>query len=84
MPYSASKSCLADIELPENIRLPKSSDAERYFDLFSPRQLLALALLKQAVDRQSPDGGSLGSDTHGLRAILSRAVASVRAIRIGP
>ncbi len=41
---------LADVRLPENIKLPRSSDAERYFDLFSRRQLLALALLKQAVD----------------------------------
>ena len=44
---------LADVELPENIRLPKSSDVERYYDLFSPRQLLALALLKRAINRIS-------------------------------
>jgi 16S rRNA G966 N2-methylase RsmD len=42
---------LADADLPENIRLPRSSDAERYFDLFSPKQLLALAWLKAAIDR---------------------------------
>ena len=41
---------LADVELPENIRLPKSSDVERYYDLFSSRQLLALALLKGGID----------------------------------
>ena len=44
---------LADLELPENIRLPRSSDVERYYDLFSPRQLLALALLKRAINRIS-------------------------------
>jgi len=41
---------LAEAELPENIALPRSSDAERHFDLFSPRQLLALALLKEAIE----------------------------------
>ncbi len=44
---------LADVELPENIPLPRTSDAERYFDLFSPRQLLALALLKEAIEEVS-------------------------------
>lgn len=41
---------LRKVCLPENIRLPKSSDVPTYFELFSPRQLLALALLKQAID----------------------------------
>lgn len=44
---------LADVELPENIPLPRSSDAARYFDLFSPRQLLANALLKEGIDQVS-------------------------------
>jgi hypothetical protein len=48
---------LAKLELPENIRLPKSSDAEMYFDLFSPRQLLALALLKAAIEQVSDKRG---------------------------
>jgi adenine-specific DNA methylase len=48
---------LARLKLPENIRLPKSSDAERYFDLFSPRQLLALALLKAAIEQISDKSG---------------------------
>jgi 16S rRNA G966 N2-methylase RsmD len=48
---------LAELKLPENIKLPKSSDAERYFDLFSPRQLLALALLKTAVEQVSDKSG---------------------------
>ncbi len=41
---------LAAQALPENIALPKSSDARNFLDLFTPRQLLALALLKKAVD----------------------------------
>jgi adenine-specific DNA methylase len=44
------KSLLAAAPLPENIRLPKSADVERFYDLFTPRQLLALARLKQAID----------------------------------
>jgi 16S rRNA G966 N2-methylase RsmD len=52
---------LADAELPDNLELPRSSDAERYFDLFSPRQLLSLAWLKAAVDEvsDSPAHGAL-------------------------
>jgi hypothetical protein len=48
---------VADAELPENIELPRSSDAERYFDLFSPRQLLALAWLKAAIEQISDASG---------------------------
>lgn len=44
---------LSRVRLPENISLPKSSDVERYYDLFSPRQLLALALIKAGIDRIS-------------------------------
>jgi len=35
--------------LPPNIRLPRTSDVEFYFDLFTPRQLISLALIKQAI-----------------------------------
>src|SRR5438876_10063895 len=42
---------MADVELPRNTRLPKSSDVERCYDLLSPRQLLALALLMRAINR---------------------------------
>ena len=38
------------IWLPENIPLPKNSDVESYYDLFSLRQLLSLAILKDAID----------------------------------
>jgi adenine-specific DNA methylase len=48
---------LAELELPKNIRLPKSSDAEMFFDLFSPRQLLALALLKTAIEQVTDRSG---------------------------
>jgi len=38
------------LPLPENIRLPKNSDAEFFFDLFTPRQLVGLARIRQAID----------------------------------
>lgn len=38
------------IRLPENISLPRNSDAKQYYDLFSLRQLLSLAILKEAID----------------------------------
>ena len=36
--------------LPPNVSLPASSDVECYHDLFLPRQLVALALLKDSID----------------------------------
>ena len=52
---------LSGLVLPENIKLPRSSDAKKYYDLFSPRQLLALGLLKKAIDGVSeiPARGAL-------------------------
>src|SRR6202140_3257161 len=38
------------VSLPENIVLPRNSDAKRYHDLFSLKQLLSLAFLKEAID----------------------------------
>ena len=38
------------VPLPENIRLPKNSDAEFFFDLFTPRQLVGLARIRRAID----------------------------------
>src|SRR5205823_9154694 len=35
-----------------NIRLPKNSDAEFFFDLFTPRQLVGLARIRQAIDSE--------------------------------
>ena len=48
----AAKGWLKRLPLPENIRLPRNSDAEFYYDMFSPRQLAGLALLRQAIDRE--------------------------------
>ena len=45
---------LAGLPLPENIALPRTSDAARFHDLFTPRQLAALAVLKRQIDRE-PD-----------------------------
>lgn len=38
------------VRLPEDIVLPRNSDAKRYHDLFSLKQLLSLAVLKEAID----------------------------------
>src|SRR4030065_284124 len=35
-----------DVELPSNIKLPHNSDVKNYFDLFTPRQLISLAILR--------------------------------------
>src|SRR6266704_3173182 len=40
------------LPLPENIRLPKNSDAEFFFELFTPRQLAGLARIRQAIDSE--------------------------------
>ena len=44
---------LETLPLPENIRLPRNSDAEFYYDMFTPRQLAGLALIKQAIGREN-------------------------------
>ena len=41
---------LGGLPLPENVPLPASADVERYRELFSPRQLAALAIIREAVD----------------------------------
>ena len=46
----AAKSWLTRLPLPENIRLPRTSDAELFYDLFTPRQLAGLALIKHSID----------------------------------
>jgi adenine-specific DNA methylase len=43
---------LKNLPLPENIRLPSNSDAEFYYDMFTPRQLAGLALIKREIDRE--------------------------------
>lgn len=41
---------LRDLELPENIALPKTSDAERFHDLFTARQLAGIATLREGIN----------------------------------
>lgn len=47
---SRLKSVQQNVRLPENISLPKTSDVASYHELFSRRQLLSLAVLKDAID----------------------------------
>jgi DNA modification methylase len=44
---------LKKLSLPENIQLPKNSDAEFFYEMFTSRQLAGLALIKQAIDGES-------------------------------
>ena len=44
---------LKRLPLPENIRLPRNSDAEFFRDLFTPRQLAGLALIKEAIGSEN-------------------------------
>jgi len=41
---------LEQLPLPANVRLPANSDVQHYHDLFSPRQLAALAIIRDAID----------------------------------
>jgi hypothetical protein len=50
---SEVRGLLRKLPLPGNMRLPRSSDAEFYHDMFTPRQLAGLAILKQAIDEQA-------------------------------
>jgi DNA modification methylase len=51
----AAKEALRKLPLPENIRLPRNSDAEFFHELFTPRQLAGLALIKRTIERE-PEG----------------------------
>jgi 16S rRNA G966 N2-methylase RsmD len=44
------KQVLRSVPLPDNIRLPSTSDVDFYHDLFTQRQLAALATLKASID----------------------------------
>jgi len=44
---------LEKLPLPPNIRLPRNSDAAFFHDMFTPRQLAGLALIKQTIETQS-------------------------------
>src|SRR5205823_14233711 len=39
-----------ELRMPPNIELPRTSDVPRYYDLFSPVQITALAFLKNSID----------------------------------
>jgi DNA modification methylase len=41
----------ANLKMPKNLELPKSSDVRTYRELFSRRQIVALAFLRHAIDR---------------------------------
>lgn len=41
---------LKKLPLPENVLLPANADVQRYHELFFPRQLAALAIIREAVD----------------------------------
>jgi DNA methylase len=38
---------------PENVKLPRSSDVERYHDLFTKRQLISLVIIKTEIEKIS-------------------------------
>jgi adenine-specific DNA methylase len=52
---AAANRWIRRLPLPANIRLPRSSDAEHFYDLFTPRQLAGLALINRAI-RDISDG----------------------------
>src|ERR1017187_4359875 len=49
---AVARQWLNRLPLPENIRLPRNSDAEFFYEMFTPRQLAGLALIKQAIERE--------------------------------
>ncbi|MBN1505827.1 MAG: hypothetical protein JW955_03220 [Sedimentisphaerales bacterium] len=49
----AAKQWLKQLPLPENIRLPRTSDAEFFHEMFTPRQLAGLSLIKEAIDEET-------------------------------
>jgi 16S rRNA G966 N2-methylase RsmD len=51
MPEGEIGGVLAGLELPPNTELPSTADVRRYHDLFTPRQLACLAVLRAAVER---------------------------------
>jgi DNA modification methylase len=49
---NTAKKALKKLPLPENIKLPRNSDAEFFYEMFTPRQLAGLALIKQTIERE--------------------------------
>jgi len=62
---------LRTLPVPDNVRLPSNSDVEHYLDLFTPRQLAALALLKAKID-EIPDRPSRNGMMLGWSATLAK------------
>ncbi|MBI3851909.1 MAG: hypothetical protein HY298_16760 [Verrucomicrobia bacterium] len=50
---TAAQKFLKELPLPENIPLPKNSDAEFFYEMFTPRQLAGLALIKREIEKHS-------------------------------
>jgi len=50
---AVARQWLKKLPLPENIRLPRNSDAEFFYDMFTPRQLAGVALIKQTIEHES-------------------------------
>ena len=48
-----ARKLLKELPLPENIPLPKNSDADFFYEMFTPRQLAGLALIKREIEKQS-------------------------------
>ena len=71
----AAKRWLTRLPLPENIRLPRNSDAEFFYDMFTPRQLAGLALIKQAIESEARPSG------YGQHHAHARESASFRVFR---
>ena len=51
MPEQETVKIMLGLSLPENLQLPKTSDVRRFQELFSPKQITALAILRQEIDR---------------------------------
>jgi DNA modification methylase len=56
---AAANRWLKKLPLPENIRLPRNSDAQLFYEMFTPRQLAGLALIKQAIEQENGVIGDL-------------------------
>jgi DNA modification methylase len=50
---ASAQKLLKELPLPENIRLPKNSDAEFFYEMFTSSQLAGLALIKREIEKHS-------------------------------
>ena len=63
---------LKKLDLPENIKLPASSDAEFLHDLFEPKQLAGLAILRSHINQLQNENAR-----NGMRLALSATLAKL-------